>query len=327
MELFMGVSSLEAEVLVDPDTVGADSSLVIQVMFDESLGRGGVISVEIPDDNLPSSSLNRGLTFRSENADSSLSCTQLTRGPPKLSHCTYQNMKHIKIYLSNEEFILAGQTIKIRVENACKNPSSLWWKAKSLRVSTYTLESPVQVESRSSFILLSSLSPAELKMLSQPLLSSSVIGTPSQSITLSFQVKSAIPAGGSIQVVFPCRFKTSTQIFWYLNANFTIKTFKVDGIDNVAQVSHDVTNDPAGNSKLSIKAMKDLSASASFEVTVSEFNNPISQGHQVVIETFDNLGAQMDQSSGPDLLVAQTPATISGAAAKVSLDSGSQKVS
>lgn len=324
--LFMGVHSLEAEVSVDPDTVGADSSFIIQVMFDESLGRGGIVSVQIPDDNLTSSTLNRGLTFRSANADSSLSCTQLTRAPPKLSHCTYQNMKHIKIYLSNEQFILAGQTIKIRVENASKNPSSLWWKDKSLKVSTYTLESPVQVESRSDFVLLSSLSPAALTMLSQPLLSSSEIGKPSQSITLSFQAYSAIPANGSILVVFPCRFKTSTQIFWYLNANFTITTFKVNGIDNVSQVSHQITNVYDGSTKLSIKAAKDLPASASFEVALSEFNNPIEQGHRVVIQTFDNLGAQMDQSSGSDLLVAQTPATISGAAAKASLDSGSRKV-
>ena len=43
------VHALEAEIRVSPDWVGAVATMELEIMFDESLARSGVVRVEVPD--------------------------------------------------------------------------------------------------------------------------------------------------------------------------------------------------------------------------------------------------------------------------------------
>ena len=114
------------------------------------------------------------------------------------------------------------KSIKISIKDACKNPSSLYWADKSLHVSTYTLDTEQLIEQQTDFIWLSSLKPDTVGVLSQPILASPVVGLSSQKVTLSFRTPSAIGVNGYILLNFPCRFKTTSKTFWYVNNNFTI---------------------------------------------------------------------------------------------------------
>lgn len=58
------VSALEAVISVTPDTVGAISTMELTVILGQSLGRGGSITVELPDTTeLQVSALNKPLSF------------------------------------------------------------------------------------------------------------------------------------------------------------------------------------------------------------------------------------------------------------------------
>ena len=130
------VRALEATVSVSPDTVGSTSTFSIDVLFDESLGAGGVISIQIPDDNIDANALNRGLTFDTSAANPQ--CIQMSHTLPVLQGCTVENSKHLKITLAARGFVRAGQNIQVRITNVTKNPSSTWWSTKSLQVSTWS---------------------------------------------------------------------------------------------------------------------------------------------------------------------------------------------
>lgn len=74
--ILAGSAALEAVFSVTPDTVGSISSLDMQIMFDESLGRGGIISVQVPEDGIADSArstLNAGVTFLTD--QTSVVCT------------------------------------------------------------------------------------------------------------------------------------------------------------------------------------------------------------------------------------------------------------
>ena len=61
------VRSIDANLSVSPATVNSNSTFQINITFDESLGKGGVISIVVPDQDMsayPLSSLNRPLSFQ-----------------------------------------------------------------------------------------------------------------------------------------------------------------------------------------------------------------------------------------------------------------------
>ena len=48
--LLATASALDAMISVSPDTVSTEASLEMMISFDESLGKGGLISIFVPDD-------------------------------------------------------------------------------------------------------------------------------------------------------------------------------------------------------------------------------------------------------------------------------------
>ena len=156
------------------------------------------------------------------------------------------------------------------------------------------------------------LRPARIDIVSQPILSSQTIGLPSQSVKFSFKTSSSILANGYLLLTLPSRFKTDLQVFWYLNANYTVKEMKINGIDELSNIEHSLINDEKGSSYLKVVLKADQPALSSYELEISEFNNPIQQGDNVLIEAFDNLGYKMDWSYGyaQNLLMATSPSLV-----------------
>ena len=145
-------NALEAEIGLSPDWVGAVSTMTLTVMFDESLSRSGVVKVEVVDkEGLDSS--NAPLSF---NAQSQISCTASV----SLESCITSNSKEIYLKLGARH-ILAGDSVTFTLTNACKNPSSLYFKNQSLKISTLN-QYGAQIESRDTNLFLQSLTPAPI---------------------------------------------------------------------------------------------------------------------------------------------------------------------
>ena len=72
MHLGIG-NAIDAIVDLYPTTVGSISSMNISIMIDSSLGKGGIVTIQIPDDNISQKNqLNSGLQFLTN--ISSVSC-------------------------------------------------------------------------------------------------------------------------------------------------------------------------------------------------------------------------------------------------------------
>ena len=126
---------LEAVLSVSPDTVNAVSTLRMQIMFDETIGKGGMVSVMLPESislDQQLSIANRALSF---NPQDNISCKS-DSSAVKIIECLTPNSRQLDLQLSSDSFVMAGQSLVFTAENACQNPSSLWFKDESLMIST-----------------------------------------------------------------------------------------------------------------------------------------------------------------------------------------------
>ena len=137
--------ALEAAISVEPSTINAVSTLTLMVVFDETLGKGGKLTIQAPDnssstDNAPLSFLD---TFECKSDKSNLIVSQ----------CKTPNSNTIEIQLSSTSFVLAGESVVFTLKNACTNPSSTWFAKKSLSLKTYNSANQL-VESKSNYLYL-----------------------------------------------------------------------------------------------------------------------------------------------------------------------------
>ena len=129
--LVVVASALEAVIKVSPDTVSVISTMELTVTLGESLGRGGSMTVELPDTTgLQVSALNKPLSF---NQNLQVSCKSRQR---ILASCQVTNSNSLTLRLSSTTFLLAGRRLDFTLTNACQNPSSLAFKDRSLAITT-----------------------------------------------------------------------------------------------------------------------------------------------------------------------------------------------
>jgi len=135
---------LEAVLVVTPDTVNAVSTLQMTIMFDETVGGGAKISVAVPDTDIldqDQNALIKPLSFNDqdeEDDDNTVSC-QSDSISAAVSHCTATS-RQLELYMSADSFIMAGDSLTFTIENACTNPSSLWFEDQSLEIISYNQE-------------------------------------------------------------------------------------------------------------------------------------------------------------------------------------------
>ena len=154
------VQGLDAVLSVSPDTVNAISTLRMQITFDESIGKGGMLSVMILEPNHEDqelNALNRPLSF---NQQGRFRCTA-NGASVTIRSCSAPNSRQLDLRFASNSFIMAGDTFDFTIEHACTNPSSLWFKDESLQISTQDPQG-MEIETRSSFLQLSSLKPAQM---------------------------------------------------------------------------------------------------------------------------------------------------------------------
>jgi hypothetical protein len=102
---------LEAILSVSPAVVNSISDFQLMISFDESIGKGGIITVIIPDpsdqisEDFSENSLNKALEF---NDASLLTCYS---DDITLQSCLTPSSSQLDIYVDPNQFILAGDTI------------------------------------------------------------------------------------------------------------------------------------------------------------------------------------------------------------------------
>jgi hypothetical protein len=125
--LFSGGKTLEAVLNVSPNTISSISTFEMMISFDESMGKGGLITVILPDssttisEDFSESSLNEDLQF---NDASSLTCFSDSLS---LQSCSTPSSNQLDIQVGPDDFILAGDFISFTIEQGTTNPSSLWF--------------------------------------------------------------------------------------------------------------------------------------------------------------------------------------------------------
>jgi hypothetical protein len=141
------VQALEATIEVEPNIVGVRSDLHLHVMFDQSLGWGGVIQLTIPEEGEVETEMSHGLLFNNELTE--FVCEQLDSEHGDMSHsmnheeetverCEVLNGKTLEITMKSDVFVLAGSSLELRIVEVTTNPTSLWYADKSLILTTLT---------------------------------------------------------------------------------------------------------------------------------------------------------------------------------------------
>lgn len=176
--------------------------MTLSIVVDESLGRSGIIKLSIPDDpSVNLGVLNIPFSFKTDN--STVSCRTQAGSAGKLRYCTFTNSRQVELYLTDEAFVLAGDTVTIVLEGCCMNPSSLYFKQKTFWVSTHSPDGRL-IEERKTHAYLKSLNPAEIVKYSV-VHGSTRLGKESTTFGVYFTTINAIPSGGKIQIKFPKR--------------------------------------------------------------------------------------------------------------------------
>lgn len=110
-----------------------------------------------------------------------------------------------------------------------------------------------------------------------------MIGRGSQALGVTFKTTNALPLNGTIQLTFPERFvgldsAGKASSLWYLNeANYTLQSFKVNGVDKLSAITHTLTMQSGKTQLLTITLAStgNLPALSQIELVLTEFNNPI----------------------------------------------------
>jgi hypothetical protein len=161
--LLTTTNALDAMLSVSPDTVSSPSTLSMMVSFDESIGKGGLLSVIVPDGALRIA--NSGFTANSNNKalqfkpGSGLKCTTDDSNVQIFSCQAGSNQ--IDIWMTESSFILAGQVVTFTIDMGCFNPSSLWYLESSMMIKTFNSQQQ-NIETRSDFLYLASLKPGPM---------------------------------------------------------------------------------------------------------------------------------------------------------------------
>ena len=115
--LFLQLATgLEAILTVSPTTVNQLSDFELMISFDESIGKGGSISIIIPDpsdqisEDFSESTLNKPLEF---NEASTLSCNS---DDVSLLSCVTPSSSQLDINVDTDQFILAGDTVSFTLQ-------------------------------------------------------------------------------------------------------------------------------------------------------------------------------------------------------------------
>lgn len=130
--------------------------------------------------------------------------------------------------------VIAGETLIVLINDCCRNPSSLFFRDKSFKVTTLTSEGRL-IEEKTSNVVFKSLTPRAITTFDVEH-GSTVLGAEQTTFGVFFSITSTIPAPGKVEIIFPPRLDAQTSPNeGFVRPDYTVTEFTMNGLTQVVQ--------------------------------------------------------------------------------------------